>query len=174
MRARAQAGLPVMAATAWLLCAGCVVQEPPKTPDDATQAQAQGQQTGASTDKAPAAANGPAKNVDVVQLADGTQLVGVETQQVPGQYVVLVTAAGEEHTIPWTRIGPPACGAPMAPSAPPAAGAKKGVVTLKDGSKLAGTLEQVQPGQFVVVATGDGLHHTIPWDRVSEVSVSGP
>jgi len=159
----------MMTATAWLLCAGCVVHEhePPKTEDDATQAQ--GQQ-----EKAPATANGPAKNVDVVQLADGTQLVGVETQQVPGQYVVLVTAAGEEHTIPWTRIGPPSGGAPVAPSAPPAAGAKKGVVTLKDGSKLAGTLEQVQPGQFVVVDTADGAQHTIPWDRVSEVSVTGP
>ena len=168
---RAQAGLPLMTATAWLLCAGCAAEPEPKTADDATQAQAQGQ-AAASTDRAPAAANGPAKNVDVVQLADGTQLVGVETQQVPGQYVVLVTAAGEEHTIPWLRIGAPPGGAPVAASAPPAA-AKKGVVTLKDGSKLAGTLEQVQPGQFVVVDTADGAQHTIPWDRVSEVSVTG-
>jgi hypothetical protein len=118
-------------------------------------------------------ANGPAKAIDVLTLVDGTQLVGVQTQQVPGQYVVIVTAGGEEHTIPWARIGSPgAAAAPAAVPAAPAGEPKRGTVALKDGTKITGILKQVQPGQFVIVDTADGAEHTISWDRVSEVSIT--
>ena len=116
-------------------------------------------------------ANGPAKAVDVLTLVDGTQLVGVETQQVPGQYVVLVTAGGEEHTIPWARIGSPGA-APAGSPAAPAGEPKHGTVALKDGTKITGIIKQVQPGQFVIVTTPDGAEHTLSWDRVNEVSIT--
>jgi hypothetical protein len=126
-------------------------------------------------------ATGPVKPVDVLELTDGTELVGIITQQAPGQFVVLVTAAGEQHTVPWARIrtgvgastlaatAPPT---PPPPPPPPPPQAKRGVVVLKDGTKVAGILERVEPGQYVIVQTADGGERTISWDRVSEVNVA--
>jgi hypothetical protein len=56
--------------------------------------------------------------LDVVDLVDGTQIVGVVTHREQGKYVTVVTAAGEQHMIPWARLvqAPPA---PSASSATP-------------------------------------------------------
>jgi|SRR5579859_3996729 len=78
------------------------------------------------------------KALDVVDLADGAQIVGVVTHREPGKYVTVVTAAGEQHMIPWVRLkqaagaspgasaspASPAASAAAAPSAPPASSAK--------------------------------------------------
>jgi hypothetical protein len=125
---------------------------------------------------------GPSKPIDVLELTDGTELVGIITQQAPGQFVVLVTAAGEQHTVPWARIRSGAASPTMATSTPapapapvvpaPPAQMKRGVVVLKDGTKVTGVLERVEPGQYVMVKTPDGGERTISWDRVSEVNVA--
>lgn len=42
--------------------------------------------------------------VDVVVLADGSQLSGTIIQQQPGQFVVIQTQDGTQHTLVWTQL----------------------------------------------------------------------
>jgi hypothetical protein len=118
------------------------------------------------------------KSVDVLEMTDGTRLVGVITRQSAGQYIVLVTAAGEQHMVPWQRIKsgatPPATASTDAsPSASASASApRRAVVVLKDRTKVEGALVRQEPGQFVIIALADGTERTIPWERVSEVNIT--
>lgn len=123
------------------------------------------------------------KALDIVDLVDGTQIVGIVSKEEQGKYIAVVTAAGEQHIIPWQRLkqaAPPAPTAPASTSAapvaappppPPPAAPKHGIVVLKDRTKLEGNIVRQEPGQFVIIDLADGSEKTIPWDRVSEVDI---
>ncbi len=126
------------------------------------------------------------KALDIVDLVDGTQIVGIVSKEEQGKYVAVVTAAGEQHIIPWQRLKQASPQAPTAPASasaapvaapppppppPPPPAPKHGMVVLKDRSKLEGNIVRQEPGQFVIIDLADGSEKTIPWDRVSEVDI---
>ncbi len=45
-------------------------------------------------------------------------------------------------------------------------------VKLRDGRRVQGRIVQKEPGRWVVIATDDGVHRTVAWDRVEELSVA--
>ena len=45
-------------------------------------------------------------------------------------------------------------------------------VKLRDGRRVRGRILQKEPGRWVVIATEDGVRHTLAWDRVEEMSVA--
>jgi hypothetical protein len=118
-------------------------------------------------------------STEELDLADGTQLLGIVSTRRPGEYAVLITAAGEQHLVPWRLLkGEAAAGSsearPAAVSGTPgdARRAQRGTVVLKTGETLMGVLIEQRPGQFVTIDLDDGTERTISWDRVSEVSSS--
>jgi hypothetical protein len=122
------------------------------------------------------------KALDIVDLSDGSQIVGIVTKQEPGKYIAIVTASGEQHMIPWSRLKPaPTPSAPPTASAvpvaapppppPPPPAPKPGVIVLKDKTKVQGNIVRQEPGQYVIIDLPDGSEKTIPWDRISEVNV---
>jgi len=123
------------------------------------------------------------KTLDIVDLSDGSQVVGIVTKEEQGKYIAIVTAAGEQHMIPWSRLKPAPTPAPSTPATasaapvaappppPPPPAPKPGIIVLKDKTKVQGNIVRQEPGQYVIIDLPDGSEKTIPWDRILEVDI---
>src|ERR1700722_8787168 len=127
-----------------------------------------------------------APKVDIVEMTDGSKLVGSVVELKRGTYVI-IEVEGKQTKVPWSKVknvlrdqpsptSPPS--APPPPPAPPpstpapAVAAGPDVVALKSGDSISGTVVQQQPGEWVVIRTVDGLTHTLNWSVIKEVRVT--